>query len=117
MNKRSKMLTPTHQPGLEELFLLFPGEITIPPIAGRDLLRTALGRSLQGLSSATFSLFAIPKIGESSRIPAFYDLTQGRSEIVGDYNLVCPKCHRTGSYDRDEVEHYQHPDDSLAATA
>ena len=49
--------------------------------------------------------------GCKQRVPVFYDMSQGKSFIAGGYDLTCPKCGHAGSYPREQVEHYQHPDD------
>jgi hypothetical protein len=40
-------------------------------------------------------------------IPIFHDLSNGESELNGNYSLTCPRCNHSGVY---KVEHYQHHD-------
>lgn len=54
-------------------------------------------------------------LGCKKRIPAVHDLTKGESEIVGGYVLTCSACGHKDAYSREDVEHYQHPADSMAS--
>ncbi len=51
--------------------------------------------------------------GCKQRIPVSSDMSEGKSLIAGGYDLACPKCHHHGSYNRDQVQHYQHPHELL----
>jgi DNA-directed RNA polymerase subunit RPC12/RpoP len=49
--------------------------------------------------------------GCKKRIPVFHEHSEASSDLAVGYDVTCPHCHHSGSYDRDKVQHYRHPDE------
>ena len=49
--------------------------------------------------------------GCKKRIPVVHDLSEDASERAGGYNLTCPHCHHSATYDGERVHQYRHPDE------